>query len=111
MPHLHKLRDQYASKGLEVVSVHRPMGDFDLDEAEVRKVAVEIGITETLIFDNDHQIGDALGVDAWPTYFLIDPDGTVRRHARGNFGVKMIEQALIRLLGEPESSEGAEKEI
>jgi thiol-disulfide isomerase/thioredoxin len=111
MPHLHKLRDSYKNKGLEVISVHRPMNERDMDEAEVRKVADELGITETLIFDNDHKIGDALGVDAWPTYFLIDPDGTVRRHARGNFGVRMIEQALIRLLGEPESPESIEKEI
>ena len=85
---------------LEKVSIHRPMGDFDLDKEAVRKVADELGITEELIFDNDHKIGDAMGVDAWPTYFLLNPDGTVRRHARGNFGVKMIEQALIRLLGD-----------
>ncbi len=87
------------------------MHEVDLDVEAVQAAAEEMGITEPLILDNDHKIGDALGVDAWPTYFLIDPDGTVRRHARGNFGVKMIEQALIRLLGEPESSEGAEKEI
>ncbi len=79
------------------------MRESDINEEEVRKVADELGITEMLIFDNDHKIGDALGVDAWPTYFLIDPDGTVRRHARGNFGVRMIEQALIRLLGEPDA--------
>jgi thiol-disulfide isomerase/thioredoxin len=103
MSHLHKLRDNYASKGLKIVSVHRPMYDGDSDEREVLKVAAQLGITETLIFDNDHKIGDELGVDAWPTYFLIDPDGTVRRHARGNFGVKMIEQALIRLLGKPDA--------
>ena len=77
------------------------MGEFDLDDEAVRKVAGELGITEELIFDNDHKIGDELGVDEWPTYFLLDADGKVRRHARGNFGVKMIEQALIRLLGEP----------
>lgn len=79
------------------------MNESDLNEEAVHKVALELGITEELIFDNDHSIGDKLGVDAWPTYFLIDADGTIRRHARGNLGVKMIEQALIRLMGEPES--------
>jgi thiol-disulfide isomerase/thioredoxin len=100
MPHLQKLRDEYGPKGLEVVAVHRPMNESDLDEAKVLEVAKELGITEKLIFDNDHSIGDELKVDAWPTYFLFDKDGKVRRHAKGQFGVKMIEQALIRLFAE-----------
>nr|WP_309707927.1 TlpA disulfide reductase family protein [Armatimonas sp.] len=111
MPHLQKLRDEYGPKGLEVVSVHRPMGEFDLDEAKVLEVAKELGITEKLIFDNDHSIGDELKVDAWPTYFLFDKDGKVRRHAKGQFGVKMIEQALIRLFDEEGNvDEAREKE-
>lgn len=105
MPYLHKIRDEYASKGLKLISIHRPMGEFDLDEATVRKVASELGVTEELIFDNDYTIGDEMGVDAWPTYFLLNPNGTVRRHARGQFGVKMIEQALIRLFSEPSEAE------
>ena len=40
MPHFQKLRDEYSSKGLEVVSVHRPMGEFDLDkDGKVRRHA------------------------------------------------------------------------
>lgn len=100
MPHLQKLRDEYGPKGLKVVAVHRPMGEFDLDETKALETAKELGIIEKLIFDNDHSIGDELKVDAWPTYFLFDKDGKVRRHAKGQFGVKMIEQALIRLFGE-----------
>ena len=110
MPHLHRLRDEYGPKGLKVVSVHRPMGEFDLDEAAVRKLATELGITEELLFDNDHKLGDELGVDAWPTYFLFDSNGKLRRHTKGNFGVRMIEQALIRLFTE-DSDADAEKSI
>ncbi|WP_395089087.1 TlpA disulfide reductase family protein [Armatimonas sp.] len=103
MPHLQKIRDEYGPKGLQIVAVHRPMGEFDLDEAKVLEVAKELGITEKLIFDNDHSIGDELKVDAWPTYFLFDKEGKVRRHAKGQFGVRMIEQALIRLFDEDEA--------
>ena len=109
MPHLQKLRDEYGPKGLEVISVHRPMGEFDLDEAKVLEVAKELGITEKLIFDNDHSIGDELKVDGWPTYFLFDKEGKVRRHAKGQFGVKMIEQALIRLFDEDGEAQEKEK--
>jgi hypothetical protein len=86
------------------------MGEFDLDEETVRKVAEDLGITEPCLLDNDHKIGDALGVDAWPTYFLFDEQGRLRRHAKGNFGVRMIEQALIRMYDEAEENERAQVE-
>jgi thiol-disulfide isomerase/thioredoxin len=105
MPHLQKLRDEYANKGLQVVAVHRPMSDFDLDIEEIQKVATHLGLTEPCALDNDHKIGDALGVDTWPTYFLFDAEGKLRRHAMGNFGVRMIEQALIRMYKEDTDDE------
>jgi thiol-disulfide isomerase/thioredoxin len=80
MPHLQKLRDEYKDRGLQVISIHRPMGELDLDIEEIRKVAAELGVTEPCALDNDHKVGDALGVDAWPTYFLFDAEGKLRRH-------------------------------
>jgi thiol-disulfide isomerase/thioredoxin len=106
MPHIKKIKEEYAKHGLQVIGVHRPMHKPDMDVEEVRKVAVELGVTEPCALDNDHKIGDALGVDAWPTYFLFDETGKLRRHAKGNFGVRMIEQALIRMYGEDEKVEG-----
>jgi thiol-disulfide isomerase/thioredoxin len=106
MLHLQKLRDGYAEQVLQVIAVHRPMHEADMDIEEIRKIADELGITEPCALDNDHKIGDALGVDAWPTYFLFDETGKLRRHAKGNFGVRMIEQALIRMYEEDEKVEG-----
>jgi thiol-disulfide isomerase/thioredoxin len=109
MPHVQKLKKEYAEKGLQVIGVHRPMRELDMDVDEVRKVAAELGVTEPCALDNDHKIGDALGVDAWPTYFLFDETGKLRRRAKGNFGVRMIEQALIRMYGEDEKDEKEEE--
>lgn len=100
MPHLQTLRDQYAERGLRTVAIHMPRGDNELDEATVRKIADEIGVTETLIFDNDHAVSGAFGVNAVPAYFLFDAEGKLRRHALGNFGVRMIGQAVQRLFGD-----------
>lgn len=97
MPYLQELRERYGPKGLRTVAVHMPRGPFDLDVEKVKKVATEIGITEPCAIDNEHEIGDTFGVDAWPAYFLFDAEGKLRRQAKGNFGVRMIEQALIRL--------------
>jgi thiol-disulfide isomerase/thioredoxin len=104
MPHLQILRDTYGPYGLQVVAVHTPRGDFDMDRESVKKVAAEIGITEPCAIDNERAIGDAFGVDAWPAYYFFDGEGKLRRRAVGNFGVRMIEQSLIRQFGvAPES--------
>jgi thiol-disulfide isomerase/thioredoxin len=99
MPHLHSLRDRYHSR-LQVIAAHRPMNESDLDIDKVRASVVELGVTERCIIDNNHKIGDALEVKAWPTYFLFDSERKLRRRAVGAFGVRVIEQALIRLLEE-----------
>ena len=67
MPDFRKLKDDYCLKGVDIISIHRPMNEFDLDEVKVFEVAKELGITEKLILDNDHTIGDEFGVEAWPT--------------------------------------------
>lgn len=100
MPALHELRDKYGPLGLQVVAVHRPRSDNELDADNVRKVADELGMTEPCALDNDHKIGDELGVEAWPTYFLFGADGRLRRHAKGNFGVRMMGVALEKMFGE-----------
>jgi len=102
MPHLQKLRDGYEARGLRTVAIHMPRGEGELDEAKVRAVADEIGVTETLILDNDHRISEAFGVSAVPAYFLFDVEGKLRRHALGNFGVRMIGEAVKRLFGDTE---------
>ena len=100
MPYLQALRDGYLAHRLQTVAIHKPRGDAELDQAKVRAVADEIGVTETLVFDNDHKISEAFGVDAVPAYFLFDAEGRLRRHALGNFGVRMIGEAVKQLLGE-----------
>lgn len=100
MPHLQALRDKYAERGLQTVAIHMPRGEAELNEAKVRLVSDAIGVTETLVSDNEHKISEAFGVNAVPAYFLFDAEGKLRRHALGNFGVRIIGQAVQRLFGD-----------
>ena len=100
MAHLQSLRDKYVGRGLQTVAMHMPRGEAELDEATVRKVADQIGVTEVLLLDNDRSIADAFGVNAVPAYFLFDAEGKLRRHALGSFGIRMIGQAVQRLFGD-----------
>ena len=111
MPHLQNLRDKYGPKGLLTVAVHRPMNEGDLNVERVKQAISGMGVTEPCAIDNDHTIGDAFGVSAWPTYFLFDAENKLRRQAKGNFGVRMIEQALIRLFDESTEEKPNEKTL
>jgi len=102
MPRLQALRDDYAARGLQTVAVHMPRGEGELDEEKVRAAADEIGVIELLLFDNDHEISETLGAHAVPAYFLFDAEGKLRRHALGNFGVRIIGEAVKRLFGDTE---------
>ncbi|MCX6369363.1 MAG: TlpA disulfide reductase family protein, partial [Armatimonadetes bacterium] len=102
MPELCRVRDAFAGKGLMTIAIHRPMNDSDLEVARTIEVAKTLGVEAELVFDNDHSIGDQLDIEAWPTYFLFDAEGKLRRKAAGQLGIRMIEQSLIRMLGEPD---------
>ena len=97
---LQALRDQYADRGLGVIAAHMPRSEHELDETAVRAVATEIGVTETLVLDNDHAISEALEVKGVPAYYLFDAEGTLRRKAMGEFGIRLITEAVKRLLGD-----------
>lgn len=97
MPQLQELRDNYTPRGLHVIAVHRPRGEDDLDTDKVNVIAKILGITEPCAIDNEHCVGDDLGVSDWPTYYLFDSNGKLLRRAVGNFGVKVMEDALENL--------------
>jgi thiol-disulfide isomerase/thioredoxin len=95
------LANSYDAELFAVIPIHMPLGEWELDEDKVRDTAQKFGILENLFIDNNHILANHFEVEAVPTYFLFGWDGTLRRRASGGFGLKMIEQALIRLLREP----------
>ncbi|GAB4462903.1 MAG: hypothetical protein OHK0029_30620 [Armatimonadaceae bacterium] len=94
---MQKLREEYGPRGLQVVAVHLPRGEFDLNVEKVQAAIADLGITEPSAVDNERTIGEAFGVDAWPAYYLFDAQHKMRVRALGNFGVRMVERTLIRL--------------
>jgi thiol-disulfide isomerase/thioredoxin len=99
-----EVQNKFKLSGVHVYFVHRPMSESDLDEAIAIEHASHSGFEDFLIFDSDHKIGNLLGVEAWPTYFLFDSIGKLRRTAKGEFGIRIIEQALTRMFSEENKS-------
>lgn len=99
MPNINKFRDDYKGK-LNVVAVHMPRSEKDLDLDQVESVAEEHDITQPIYVDNTHAITDAFNNEHVPAYYVFDKDGKLRHFQAGDGGMKMLEKRVNRVLGE-----------
>ncbi|MFD2213085.1 TlpA family protein disulfide reductase [Metabacillus endolithicus] len=102
MPAVNEFRDQY-SKKLNVLAVHMPRSEDDLNIDEIKKVAAEHDITQSIFVDNEHILTDTLENQYVPAYYVFDREGKLRHFQAGGSGMKMLEKRVNRVLAELES--------
>jgi thiol-disulfide isomerase/thioredoxin len=103
MPQVNQFRDQYKDK-LNVVAVHMPRSENDLDIEDIKRVAAEHGITQPIFVDSDHKLTDAFENQYVPAYYVFDKDGNLRHFQAGGSGMKMLEKRVNRVLSETEQA-------
>ena len=101
LPRVVEWRDNYREAGLRLIAVHMPRYPADMDIKSVREAISEYGITEPCAVDNEHKLRDAFHNEHGyvPAYYLFDQDHKLKGFAAGEYGVKVMEPALTRLLG------------
>lgn len=105
MPRLQNLVKGYAKFGLQLISIHMPRSESDMDVEKVKVAVQELGLLGPCAIDNDHAIGNLFQTGGvWPYYFLFDAEGKLRSRAAGSLGLKMAENSLKRLLELKEAS-------
>ncbi|WP_064092381.1 TlpA disulfide reductase family protein [Rossellomorea aquimaris] len=104
MPQVNEFRDNYSDK-LNVVAVHMPRSEDDLDLDEIKKVAAEHDITQPIFVDSEHKLTDAFENQYVPAYYVFDKEGNLRHFQAGGSGMKMLEKRVNRVLDEIEKSE------
>ena len=104
MPQVNEFRDQFKDK-LNVVAVHMPRSENDLDLEEIKKVAAEHGITQPIFVDSELKFADALQNQYVPAYYVFDIEGKLRHFQAGGGGMKMLEKRVNRVLAEVEKAE------
>ena len=67
MPQVNQFRDDFKDK-LNVVAVHMPRSEDDLDIEEIKKVAAEHSITQPIFIDSELKLTDAMKMNM---YLLI----------------------------------------
>jgi thiol-disulfide isomerase/thioredoxin len=104
MPQVNEFRDKYSDK-LNVVAVHMPRSEDDLNLEDIKKVAGEHDITQPVFVDSEHKLTDAFENQYVPAYYVFDKDGYLRHFQAGGSGMKMLEKRVNRVLDEMEKSE------
>ncbi len=97
-PYLEKWYQTYKGKGLEVLGVHAPEFAFEKNRANVEKAVHDQHITYPVALDNDFATWNAFNNRSWPSAYLIDAGGKVRRVHEGEGQYKENEQAIRQLL-------------
>jgi thiol-disulfide isomerase/thioredoxin len=99
MPQVNQFRDEYKDK-LNVLAVHMPRSEEDLNLEDIKKVAQEHGITQPIFVDSEHKLADSFENQYVPAYYVFDKEGKLRHFQAGGSGMKMLEKRVNRVLDE-----------
>lgn len=99
-PYLRGWYDTYKGAGFQVIGMHAPEFAFEKVKSNVAQAAKDAKLTYPIALDNDFTTWNNYGVRFWPSAFLIDAEGKVRRVHYGEGEYKQTEQAIRALLKE-----------
>ena len=102
---------RYRDKGLTIIGVHTPELQRERDLDNVRREVAALGIQYPVVTDNDNAIWNAYGVEAWPTWFVVDKQGRVRGMHVGEGAYDETEQLIKKLLAEDDKKQQAGKDV
>jgi thiol-disulfide isomerase/thioredoxin len=76
IPDLKRLEQKYPDE-LVVIGVHSAKFTNEGDSDNIRQIIRRYELEHPIINDNEFAVWSTYGVNAWPTFVLIDPDGLV----------------------------------
>ncbi|WP_223700498.1 TlpA family protein disulfide reductase [Sutcliffiella deserti] len=98
MPEVNELRDEYDDE-LNVIAVHMPRSEDDLDLGVIRSMAMGHDITQPVYVDSDHKLTEAFENKYVPAYYVFDEEGNLRHFQAGGSGMNMLKKRINRVLG------------
>ena len=103
IPWLHHVNKQFKDQGLQLIGVHSPEFDHERDLNKVKEKLKEFKIEHPVMIDNDFSYWRAMKNQYWPTYYVIDKRGQIRKLFIGETHVgdrraEAIENLIKKLL-------------
>ena len=104
IPTLQRWYKRFKGQGFEIVGVHTPEFESDKPLKNVREALAREGVTWPVVQDNAAATWRAYRNSVWPTFYLVDREGIIRRVQQGEvskvfpLGTKPLERAIEGLL-------------
>jgi thiol-disulfide isomerase/thioredoxin len=105
VPFLRRMHRRYGPE-LVVVGIHTPEFPFEQPVRNVERAVRDRGIAFPVGLDNDYRAWNAYSNQYWPSQYLIDPAGRIRRTHIGEGGYGRTESAIGALLGQARQANG-----
>lgn len=104
VPFLRELYEEHPRTDLKIVGVHTPELAVDRRARNVADAVRTLGIRYPVGMDNDFAAWNRWGVQAWPTLFLVDRAGRLRRQHIGEGGYRELRRCVVQLVAEPSAT-------
>ncbi|KAK7259004.1 hypothetical protein RIF29_24598 [Crotalaria pallida] len=99
LPDLDFLEKKYKDMPFIVVGVHSAKFDNEKDSEAIRNAVLRYGITHPVVNDGDMYLWRKLGINSWPTFAIIGPNGKLLAQLAGEGRKKdlddFVEAALL----------------
>jgi thiol-disulfide isomerase/thioredoxin len=94
-----KWKEKYRDQGLQVVGIHMPRLEADLEIGPIEEVIRDYKLEHPQAMDGDYTLVDRFQNQYVPAFYLFDREGHLRHFQAGDRGMKMIRAALDRVIG------------
>ena len=99
LPHVVRLQEKYAAKGLVIVGVHSPEFPFEKSTANVETAIRRHGIKYPVAQDNAHATWNAYRNQYWPAQYIVDRSGNIVFTHAGEGSYEEMDRIIGRLVG------------
>jgi thiol-disulfide isomerase/thioredoxin len=99
-PNLRALYKNTSRKDLVIISVHCPETPYEKNRAHLIASLGEQGIAWPVAVDNEFQVWNAYGVNAWPTQMIFDRHGALSNTIVGDSQDAAVNSTIDRLVRE-----------
>jgi thiol-disulfide isomerase/thioredoxin len=98
-PNLRKLNASRTGE-VAILGIHAPETPYERNRSNVVANLKRQGIVWPVAIDNDFKLWRAFGVEAWPTQFVFDRHGVLRKTIVGDSQDALLDTTIERLLAE-----------
>ncbi|KAL0793673.1 hypothetical protein Bca101_065050 [Brassica carinata] len=98
LPDLEFLEKKYADKPFTVVGVHSAKFDNEKDLDAIRNAVLRYDISHPVVNDGDMYMWRELGINSWPTFAVVSPNGKVIAQIAGESHRKDLDDLVAAAL-------------